>query len=259
MIFTQNISPEIFSIGPGEIRWYGLLFVTGIVLNFLITRWIFKREKFNVSDLESLAIYLFLGLLIGARLGEVFFYQFDYFWQHPLEIFQVWKGGLSSHGATVGLFVSYLIWIFVHKVKFVKYADVLAIGMPLTAAFVRIGNFFNSEIVGIKTGGDYGVIFKRLGENFPRHPAQLYEAILCLAVFGVLIFVYKKYFGKVKPLTILFLFVGLYFAGRFFVEFYKDLHVLPESFPLSIGQVLSIVPVILAIGFFVYTSVKRRD
>lgn len=250
MILVHDISPELVNLGSVSIRWYGLLFSTGIVLNYLLVRWVFKQERYPLSDLDSVATYLFFGLIIGARLGEVFFYEPGYYFRDPLEILRIWHGGLSSHGASIGLFLSYLIWIKIHKVTFTKYVDAIILGMPITAAFVRVGNFFNSEILGTPTGGSWGVVFKRLGEDFPRHPVQLYEAFLSIAVFVILFFVYKRYYRRTPPLFYLFLYLMLYFGGRFVLEFWKDLHVLPEWFPLSMGQVLSILPVLLAAGYF---------
>jgi len=252
MIFVNDFSPEMVRVGSLAIRWYGLLFSSGIIVNYLLLRWIFKREKYPVIDLDSVITYLFFGLIIGARLGEVLFYEPGFYFRDPLEILKIWNGGLSSHGATIGLFISYVLWTKVHKVKFSKYSDVLVLGMPGTAAFVRTGNFFNSEIVGIPTGGNYGVVFSRLGEDFPRHPVQLYEAILSIAVLVILFYIYKNYYRKTPPLFFFFLYIILYFGGRFIIEFWKDLHVLPGWFPLSMGQVLSIIPLLTAIGYFLF-------
>ncbi|MFH1284939.1 MAG: prolipoprotein diacylglyceryl transferase [Candidatus Peregrinibacteria bacterium] len=250
MIFVNDLSPVLVAIGPLEIRWYGVLFAIGIILNYLVARWIFKREGYDMAHLDSAALYLFLGLIIGARLGEVIFYNASYFFTHPLDVLKIWQGGLSSHGAVIGLFVAWGIWCRVKKVKFGKYIDALALGFPLTAMFVRIGNFFNSEIVGVATGGEGGVVFKRLSEDFPRHPAQLYEAGLCFLIFVVLIFIYKKYYKRTPRMFFMFMILGGYFIGRFFIEFVKDLHVLPESFPLSMGQVLSLIPILASLIYF---------
>lgn len=257
MIFENNLSPILAAFGPVEVRWYGLLFATGVGLNYLILRWLFKREGFKEAILESLAIYVFLGLLIGARLGEVIFYNPVYYWNHPLEILQVWNGGLASHGAAIGMFLAYLLWCKIKGEKFSKFVDLLALPMPLTAAFVRIGNFFNSEIVGLPAGENapVGVIFSKLGENIPRHPSQLYEAGLLLAVFAVLMWFYLKKYKTAPKMSVLMLFIFLYFGGRFVLEFWKDLHVFPAGFPLTMGQVLSLVPVVVAVVWFI---VRRR-
>ncbi|MBI5754447.1 prolipoprotein diacylglyceryl transferase [Candidatus Peregrinibacteria bacterium] len=258
MIFTNNISPILFSVGGLQVHWYGLFFALGIVFAYVFLMKAFRKHGYPVEHVDSLAIYLFLGLLIGARLGEVFFYEPAYYFAHPVDILKVWNGGLASHGATIGLFVAYFIWLKVHKIKFTKYADLLVIPIPVTAACVRIGNFFNSEIIGKPTDGGWGVVFKKLGETFPRHPSQLYEAVLLLGTFAVLFWLYKKYFGRVKPLFFLFLFFLLYFGGRFLLEYFKDLHgPLPTGFPLSMGQVLSAVPVVVAVAWFAWFYRKK--
>jgi len=258
MVFINDISPELFAYGSFGIRWYSMMFLLGIVLNYIILVYLFKRHKFSINHLDSLVIYLFLGLVIGARLGEVLFYNPSYYLQNPGEILKVWHGGLASHGAAIGLLVTYLLWIKIHKMNFSKFADLLVIPMPLTAMFVRIGNFFNSEIIGTKTDGDYGVIFKRIGEDFPRHPAQLYEAILSLMVFFVLFFTYKKYSKKTPKLFFLFLYILLYFLGRFLLEFFKDIpDPLPAGFLLSMGQVLSIIPIFISLTYFSFLFYKK--
>lgn len=258
-MFVHNISPDVFSVGPLTVRWYGLLFVAGIILAYFVLRSIFKKRGHRIEDLDGIVIYLFFGLLIGARLGHAVFYNFDYFWQDPLEIFKIWNGGLASHGAAVGVFVAYLVWIWVHKVKFFKYADVFVLVFPLVAAGVRVGNFFNSEIVGTPTDSAFGVVFKKLGEDFGRHPVQLYSAFMNLLIFAVLMILYKKYYKKTPNGFFLFLYMGLYFIGRFVVEFWKDLHALPEAFPLSMGQTLSVFPILIAVSYFVFFFPKQKN
>lgn len=258
MIFTNNIDPVLLDFGVLQVRWYGVLFALGILLNYLVVRWAFKKEKLNLEDWDELVVYLFFGLVIGARLGHILFYNLEYFSNNPLEILKIWNGGLSSHGAAIGLFVAFYIWSKVKKLSMKKYMDLAVLGMPLTAGFVRIGNFFNSEIVGIKSE-NFGVIFKKLGEDFPRHPAQLYEAFASFAIFVILIFIHKKYSKKLPKLFITFLYVFLYFSARFIIEYWKDLHVFAESFPLSMGQVLSIIPILLALIYFTFNRDKLSD
>jgi len=258
MVFVHDISPIMFSLGPISVRWYGALFATGLALNYMLIRWAFKKRKYDLKKLDSVVFYLFFGLVIGARMGEVLFYEPAYFFSHPLDIVKIWQGGLSSHGAAIGLFVAYLIWCKVHKVKFSKYIDTLVIGMPLTAAFVRIGNFFNSEILGTETNGGYGVVFARKGEIITRHPVQLYSAFMNLVIFAVIFFLFKKYYKKMPPMFFLFLYLAMYFIGRFVVEFWKDLHTLPEAFPLSMGQLLSLLPIAVAGFYFAKIYPKQR-
>lgn len=258
MIFYHHISPILVSLGSLQIRWYGLMFASGILLSYFFIASIFKKEKLQIADLDSIAVYLFVGLVVGARLGHIIFYNIDYFLQHPLEILAIWKGGLASHGAAIGLFIAYWLWCKRHKMPFSKHVDAIAMGIPIAAMFVRFGNFFNSEIVGIPTSGSWGVIFQQLGEDFPRHPSQLYEAALNIFILILFVWIYKKKQAKAaaisqqwptyKPYFFLALYLILYFGGRFILEYFKDLHTLPESFPLSMGQVLSILPVLIGFG-----------
>lgn len=264
-MFTNNLSPIIFNLGPLSIRWYGLFFAVGLILNYFYLNWIFKRENKQESDLESVTLYLFFGMLLGARLGHVFFYEAEYYLSNPIEIFKIWNGGLASHGAAIGILVAYLIWTKIHKIKFEEYAGLLVLGIPLTSAFVRIGNFFNSEIIGKPTDGTFGVIFKKLGEDFPRHPTQFYEAGLNLLIFLILYLVYKHNFIRtdksrlVPRLFILFLYVFLYFTTRFLVEFFKERYYVLTDFPLSMGQVLSILPILISVAYFLFFYKKEKQ
>ncbi|MBI4232535.1 prolipoprotein diacylglyceryl transferase [Candidatus Peregrinibacteria bacterium] len=247
----------MFSAGPLEVRWYGLMFAFGLLLTYWYIWSLYRREKLQTSDFDSLAIYLFIGMLLGARFGHVFFYEASYYLAHPLEILQVWKGGLASHGGAIGVTLAYYLWLRVHKKKFSMYSDLLAMGFPIVSGFVRLGNFFNSEINGFATDGSYGVIFKQLGEDFPRHPVQLYAVLMNWSVFLILFIIYRKWYKHLPKLFITFLYILLYFAGRFIVEYWKDLHWFSADFPLSMGQVLSIGPILIAI-FGLYWVLKKN-
>jgi len=264
MIFTHNISAVLFSFGPIELRWYGLLFAMGIMLSYSIAFYIFKKEKFKLADLESLIIWLFVGVVIGARLGHVFFYDAALYLKNPVEILKIWKGGLASHGAAIGIFIAYFSWCKMHKVKFSKYINFLVIPMPIAAAFVRLGNFFNSEILGYPTNSSYGVVFKKVLENgvvesFPRHPVQLYSMLMNLLVFVILFYLYKNHKKSTQNLNMMFIYVLLYFSGRFIVEFWKDLQgPIPESFGITTGQFLSVIPISLALFYFAWNRYKTK-
>lgn len=253
MIFTHNISPVLLELGPIELRWYGLLYAVGLGLFYWVTTWIFKREGFSVKHLDSLVIWLFVGLLVGARLGHVFFYEAEYYLANPLQILAVWNGGLASHGGAIGIFLGYFGWCKFNKVRFNEYVNAIVVGMPLAAGFVRIGNFMNSEILGYPTGSDYGVIFAWLGEDFARHPVQLYSAAMNFVLFGVLLAIYLKWFKKLPKMSLMFVYVFLYFSGRFFVEFWKDLQgPVPEAWGITTGQLLSVGPVVIALIYFAW-------
>ena len=203
-IIEWEPSEKFISIGPVSIYWYSLMFLLAFFIGYNILKRIYIKEKKNVELLDPFLVHMVLGTIIGARLGEVFFYNWDYFQNNLLEIFLPFKisesgwefvgyRGLSSHGATIGIITS-IIW---YKIKY-KYDSVLwifdrlVIAVAIGGMCVRIGNFFNSEIVGIFTNSDFGVIFLNRGENLPRHPAQLYEALGYLILFFILIFFYTK-------------------------------------------------------------------
>lgn len=265
-MFINNIPPT-FLIGPVEIHYYSLFFAFGVVANYLILTRLWKRNGWSGKSLDGVVVYLFFGLLIGARLGHVFFYNPAYYFAEPIRILKIWEGGLASHGAMIGLIIAYALFWLKEKKKqqgngsiFWKYLDALVVPMPLTAACVRMGNFFNSEIVGRATDSPLGVVFARNGDTFTRHPSQLYECVLLLFVFAILLLAYSK---KKRPNgLIVFLFVGIYFLGRFFLEFLKEYQEGLESilpWGLTMGQALSIIPVLIAIGYFIKIAVSKKS
>ena len=265
---THNISPILLELGPFTIFYYGLFFAIGIVLYILIARWIFKRENLKVEDFYSLGFLLLIGLIVGARLGFVFFYNAGHYMDNPIDILKIWEGGLASHGATLGLLIVFVLYYLYKRkkepgFKFSKYADLLVIPMPLVAAFVRMGNFFNSEIVGRQTDLPWGIIFANNGDTIARHPVQLYELLINLAIFALLLIIYFKAYKKIKPFFMMFLFIGVYFLTRFLIEFTKEYQVVESAggwnMGMTMGQILSIIPVLIAIAFFIFIYPKIKN
>ncbi len=257
MIFDWAPSPIILTLGPLTLRWYGMLFAIGFYLGFLVVRSAFLREKKPVAHLDSLLMHTIAGCVIGARLGHCLFYEPERYLSDPLEILFVWQGGLASHGAAIGLFVS--TWLYSRqkdRESFWWTIDRLCLAIPLGGACVRIGNFFNSEIIGQPTNGDWGVVFSRV-DSLPRHPAMLYEAAIYLLIFGVLQVFYQKWGSKTPRGMILGLCLIFIFAARFVIEFWKENQVDFESaMTLNMGQLLSI-PIII-FGFWLVRSSKTR-
>jgi phosphatidylglycerol---prolipoprotein diacylglyceryl transferase len=250
------VSPDIVTIGPFTIRWYGLLFALSFVVGFQIMTVFFRKEKRNENDLNDLIWYMIIGTVLGARLGHCFFYNPIYYLSHPFEIIMVWKGGLASHGAAIGILTA--IYLFVRKKKeytFLWILDRIVITAALGGFFIRMGNLFNSEILGKQSSVPWAFIFASV-DNVPRHPAQLYEAIAYLLVFGFLFWYYNHTKANFKPGMIFGIFLVFVFLFRFFVEFIKeDQTYFEQDMVLNMGQLLSI-PLIFAGLFLVFRKGK---
>jgi prolipoprotein diacylglyceryl transferase len=257
-MFTWDVDPEIFRIGFFALRWYSLMFIISFSLGFMIFRWIYKIELKPSKFLDSLLMHMMLGTVIGARLGHCLFYDPVYFLSNPLKIFMVWEGGLASHGAAIGILVA----LFMYSRKnndqpYIWLVDRMVITVALAGFFIRLGNLFNSEIIGKASDVPWAILLLRI-DNPPiaRHPAQLYEAIAYLLIFFILFAIYKKYTLR-TPRGLLFgLFLILVFSARFIVEFFKEVQEpFEKGMALNMGQILSI-PAILAGLILVMRSSK---
>ena len=257
-MITWNVNPEIFRLGPFSIRWYGLLFALGFIIGFQIFTRFYKKENRNVDDLNDLLWYMILGTVLGARLGHCLFYNPEYYLSHPLEILMIWHGGLASHGAAIGILIA--LWLYSQKKPDQPYLwllDRIVIVVALGGSFIRLGNLFNSEIIGKPTNADWGFVFTRI-DNIPRYPTQIFESVAYLIIFVVLIYLYEKGVHKKFDNGFLFgLFLIMTFSFRFFIEYFKENQTYFEAYlPLNMGQILS-VPFILAGIYFVYKSRKN--
>lgn len=252
-----NVSPDIFSIGPITIRWYGLFFAMSFLVGYQIMLVIFNKEKKSEKDLNDLVWVMILGTVLGARLGHCLFYNPSYYLSHPLEILQIWKGGLASHGAAAGIMIA--LYFYVRDRKNITYLwifDRVVITVALAGFFIRMGNLFNSEIIGIPTDSSWGFIFTSV-DLIPRHPAQLYEAIANLFIFIFLFSFYFRTNGKFKQGLIFGLFLVLIFSFRFFIEFFKeDQSAFEAGMFLNMGQILSIPLILLGI-FLLFRKEKK--
>lgn len=246
---TWNVSREIISIGPVTLRWYGLLFALAFVFGFIIMTRMYKLEKKPQSDLEQLSIYVILGTVIGARLGHCLFYDPVYYLSNPFEMIKVWEGGLASHGAAIGILTA--LYLFAKKKKdqsMLWILDRLVIVVALGGALIRLGNLFNSEIIGMQTDVPWAFIFTSV-DGLPRHPAQLYESIAYFISFGILYLIYIKKRETLKTGFLFGLFLIFIFGFRFFVEFIKeDQSAFEAGMLLNMGQILSIPFVLM--GFY---------
>lgn len=243
MILHWNADPAAFTLpflGDYSVSWYGILFAAGFILGYFAISKYFKKHAYPDNDLDNLLFYMFMGTIIGARLGHCFFYQPDFYLSHPLEILKIWKGGLASHGGGIGLVISVLIFARRYGYRFLPLADLLCIPTAFEGAMIRLGNFFNSEIYGKATDGTYGIVFEQLHENFPRHPVQLYEAASYLSITGFLILCYKYIKGR-RTGMILGLFLISIFTTRMILEIFKPEQAdYNQNAALTVGQYLSI-------------------
>jgi prolipoprotein diacylglyceryl transferase len=251
-----NVDPEIIKIGFFSLRYYSLLFMISFLTGIYIMRWMFKLENRNQDDVDQLLIYMLFGTVIGARLGHCLFYDPIYYLSDPILILKVWQGGLASHGAAIGILISLYMYKKKHKDQpYLWIMDRVVVSVALAAFFIRVGNLFNSEIIGKPTHADWGVIFDRI-DAIPRHPSQLYEAFAYLVVFLILINIYKKYKANLPEGLIFGIFLIGIFGFRIIVEFYKENQSAFEAgMMLDMGQILSI-PLVLAGIYFVYRAKK---
>lgn len=288
---TWTASPEIAQIGPLTLRWYGLLFAMGFLIGLFIVRRMFLAEKAPEAWLDKCFLYVVGGAVLGARLGHVFFYDWEYYSKHLGEIFKIWEGGLASHGGAIGIILA--MWIFsrtVSKKSILWILDKIVVPTALAGGFIRLGNLMNSEIVGKPTDSPLGFLFKnaakdtwvkceecvqfvtnclKTGTNnlgaemcmVPRHPVQLYESIGYFAIFGILFYTYWRTEKRHKPGYIFGLFLVLIWGTRFGWEYLKMSQGGFESafnYVLSTGQLLSIPFILIGLYFmFRKTAVTK--
>ena len=215
-----NINPEIIRVGPFAVRWYGMMYLIGFASSYLLVQYQLKNSAFrNRVDIDSLYSYLVLGLLAGARLGYVVFYNFPFYLGHPLELFAVWHGGMSFHGGLIGSVVAGYLFCKRTRLNFWHTADLIIVTAPIGLGLGRLGNFINGELYGRVTDVPWAMVFPS-GGPLPRHPSQLYEFFLeGVVLFVVLWMVRKKHY---KPGILTSLFLILYGTFRFFAEFFRE-------------------------------------
>ena len=265
-----DINPEIIADTP--FRYYGLLFIGGIVLAGWVLKGMLRGTPLTVEDLQRFSIFAVVGVFVGARLGHCLFYEPAYFLQRPLELFfPIARGadgayhfvgyqGLASHGGVIGMMVALLLYARTARQNFLYTLDMVAVVAPLTGCFIRLANLMNSEIIGYPTHVPWAFVFVR-EDNLPRHPAQLYESLIYLAFFLVnLFYLYRRN----RAMTGTGFFTGwtliLVFTARFFIEFLKERQVAFENrMTFDMGQWLSIPFIITGIVLVVLAVRKTTQ
>ena len=257
-----NPSIEAFSIGGFAMRWYALCWLIGLLSAYFIVRKLYKEQKIKDELFDPLFVYCFVGILAGARLGHCIFYEPDYFLSSDKHIVEMivpirfladggWKftgyAGLASHGGTLGLIAA--LWLYVRRTKLPiwQVLDNIAIATPVTACFIRLGNLMNSEIIGKVTDVPWAFVFEQVDMQ-PRHPGQLYEAIVYALLFFIGWYLYRRMPQKVGTGFFFGLCLTYIFTARFFIEYTKEVQEAFEaSLPIDMGQILSIPFIIIGI------------
>ena len=248
LLIHWNIDPEAFSLGPLTVRWYGILYGCAFIASYYTFKELLKFDKVPDDFADRALIYMILGTVIGARLGDCFFYHPKYYLQNPLEIFAVWHGGLSSHGGAVGILTA--LYLFGRKTKktYIWVLDRVVIVIGVAGFFIRMGNLMNSEIYGHATTLPWGFVFERHGETLPKHPTQIYEALYYALTYMVLRFVYRKCDNRPRPFLIFGLFLIMVFGFRFCIEFIKNPQEdFEQNMMFNMGQYLSMPFIILGV------------
>lgn len=252
----------MFRLGPIAFRWYGMCWLIGLVLAYLIVKRLYKEQKIKPELFDPLFIYCFVGIIIGSRLGHCLFYEPGYFlssWQHFVEMFLPirflsdgsWRytgyEGLASHGGTLGLIIALILYVRWSKLSIWTVLDNIAIATPVTACAIRIGNLMNSEIIGKASDVPWAFVFERI-DMIPRHPGQLYEAIAYALLMFISWHLYRKRPERVGTGYFFGLCLTYIFTARFFIEFTKEVQEAFEaSLPLDMGQLLSLPFIIIGV------------
>lgn len=270
---TWNVDPVAFSLGPLQVRWYGICWAVGFLLGYLLMNKVYKHEKMPEGSMDTLLIYMLVSTVIGARLGHCLFYEPEYYLSRPLEILKVWEGGLASHGGAIGILIG--LWLYVRRfnkstkkqkgekqhITYLWMLDRIVIPVCLVGALIRLGNVFNSEIYGTPTTLPWGFVFVRGNEQFfgdngellPCHPTGLYEAFFCLVAMVLLLWMlFKRDLGDKRPGLMFGTFLIIIFGSRIAIEFLKNVQVAFEkNMVFDMGQWLSVPFVVVGIVMIV--------
>ena len=266
-MIVHNFDPIMIDLGLFQIRWYSVAYILGIIIAWIYATKIIKLttvnkynfEQIKKTEFDDLIIYLVIGIILGGRLGYVLFYNLEYYSENLFEIIKIWQGGMSFHGGLVGVIVSIIFFSKKTKSNFFKFADIVSCVAPIGIFLGRIANFINGELYGKISTLPWAVIFPN-GGNVPRHPSQLYEAIL----EGLILFVLINYLALKKELLfktgyISGLFLILYSILRIFSENFRepDIHIGYFFNYFSMGVILSFVT--LLTGCFIFFFIKNNE
>ena len=250
-MFINNFDPVAIQIFSWEIRWYSLAYIIGIILGWVLSKKFFILNSELKQKFDDFIAYLIVGIIIGGRLGYVFFYNPDYYFNNIMDVLKIWQGGMSFHGGLIGVIISSILFAKKYNHNPFHYLDIVSIVAPIGIFFGRVANFINSELYGVETNLPWAVKFIKI-DNLYRHPSQLYEAFFeGIILFLILIFFRNKGYMK-TPGLISALFLIFYSFFRFFVEFFR----VPDEqlgyllFNFTMGQIISFVFLLVGIYLF---------
>ena len=256
-MFINNFDPVALEIFSLEIRWYSLAYIFGIILGWVLAKKLFIQDIEVKNKFDDYLTYLIVGIILGGRLGYVFIYNLSFYINSPLDIFKIWQGGMSFHGGLIGVVFASIIFAGKNNQNSFLYMDIVALVAPIGIFFGRIANFINSELYGAITNVPWAVTFIQV-DNIPRHPSQLYEALLeGIFLFLILIYLRNKFLNKAGLISGFFLI--FYSIFRFFVEFYR----IPDEqlgfifLNLTMGQVVSLIFMLSGIILFYFKYENR--
>jgi phosphatidylglycerol---prolipoprotein diacylglyceryl transferase len=252
MLPFPNIDPVLISFGPLQVRWYGLMYLFGFLFSYLLVKVQLARQKIPLLSSEQLLdlyFYLILGLILGARLGYVLFYNFKEYLQHPQEILAVWHGGMSFHGGLLGVMAGSWYFCKKNKIPLLRLGDLIVVAAPIGLGLGRLANFINGELYGRITTVPWGMVFPQ-GGPWPRHPSQLYEAFLEGGILFVLLWFKKD--SKAKTGSLVARFLIFYGVFRIFIEFFREPDIQVGYFfgYVTEGQILSLLMIVAALILF---------
>ena len=256
-MFINNFDPVALEIFSLEIRWYSLAYIFGIILGWFLAKKLFIQDIEVKNKFDDYLTYLIIGIILGGRLGYIFIYNLSFYINNPLDIFKIWQGGMSFHGGLIGVIFASIFFAKKNNQSPFLYLDIVALVAPVGLFFGRIANFINSELYGTITNVPWAVIFVQI-DNLPRHPSQLYEALLEGLFLFLLLIYFKNKFSN-KPGVISGLFLIIYSIFRFIVEFYR----VPDEqlgyifLNLTMGQVVSLIFILSGVILF-YLKYETR-
>ncbi len=252
MVFIHNLNPVIFNLFGFSIYWYSLSYFCGFIFFIFYSKYLIKKKFFNlnINIIDNFLTYAIIGVIVGGRLGYVLFYNFEFYITHPLEIFKIWRGGMSFHGGLLGVVISMFIFA-PQKKDFLNLANLVSCSAPFGIFLGRIANFINGELIGKPTNSDWGVLYSF--DNILRHPSQLYEATFEGLLILVILFILIKKNIHFK-FNLFSIFLILYSFFRFFIEFFRvpDMQIGYIFSNITMGQILCIPMLILGFLFLKY-------